>query len=309
MIKWLVEDWKLKLISFILAIGLWYYAVGEEGIEVTRNVPLDIKLENAQMSILKQSTKLVQVTLFAPRALLADLTSEKIMATHDIGPEVKTAGDYSFRLEPSEVKVPNPQVRVLKIEPETIAVKIDELMVQKLQVKPQFVGEPAVGYKVITEDIQMNPNAVLIEGPKGALEKMESVLTEKIDLVGRVRSFRRTVALALPDNLKALSEPLIDLYVPIQEEVAEKIFEGVPVKIVRASLENNKMEIAPAVVPILLKGAKVQIDKLQSQTIMAFVDVSGLQPGQHDLPLQLTLPEGVALKDKRPVMIHINIKK
>ena len=82
MIQWLTRDWGLKLISLLLAVGLWYYAVGEESIEVTRVVPLEIKITNPQMSILETSTRLVQVTLTAPRALLSDLASAEIRAVH-----------------------------------------------------------------------------------------------------------------------------------------------------------------------------------------------------------------------------------
>lgn len=309
MMDWFTRDWKLKLISFFLAVGLWYYAVGEEGIEVTRTVPLEIKIQNAQMSILKTSAKNVHVTLFAPRALLSDLTSEKIMAVHEIGGDVKNAGDYSFRVEPQEIKLPTPQIRVVKIEPEVVAVTVDELMVQKLKVIPNFSGEPAFGYKVTEEDIQLNPNAILIEGPKGALEKMESVKTEKIDLVGRVRSFRRTVSLDLPGNLKPLSEALIDIYIPIREEFSEKILENFPIKVLRAGTENQKVEIQPAAATFTLKGAKTQIDQLTSQAVIAYVDLAGLPSGEHLVDLKMTLPEGVSLKQDVPLKIKAIIKK
>ena len=143
----------MKIISLILAIGLWYYAVGEEGIEVTRIVPLELKVQNPQMSILNTSARAVQVTFVAPRGLLSELTSEDIQAVHEIGSEVNKAGDYSFRLEPREVKMKMPQIHITKIEPETVHVTLDEMIVQKLAIQPQFIGEPAFVSKMQTKSI------------------------------------------------------------------------------------------------------------------------------------------------------------
>ncbi len=309
MIKWFVRNWGLKLFSLVLAIGLWHYAVGEEGIEVTRTIPLDIKVKNSQMSILKTSTHSVQVTFVAPRALLSDMTSQDIRAVHEIGNEVKHAGDYSFRLEPREIQIPTLQIRVTKIEPEVVGVTLDELIVQKLAIQPNFIGEPAFGYTVSKDEIQLNPNAGLIEGPKGKLEKMESIKTEKIDLVGRTRSFRRTVAVELPDYVKLLSEGLIDVYIPIREQFDERTFENILVKVLRPSGGNEKIELKPAKISFTLKGPKRLLDKLVAEKILAYVETADLPAGEQDVPVQILLPEGVSLKDGNPVTVKVNIKK
>ena len=57
MMKWLGRNWGLKIISLVLAIGTWYYAVGEENIEVTRVIPLRIQLASSQMTVSDISTK------------------------------------------------------------------------------------------------------------------------------------------------------------------------------------------------------------------------------------------------------------
>lgn len=309
MIKWLAKDWGLKLISLVLAIGLWYYAAGEEDIEVTRQVPVEIKLKNSQMSVLKTSVRSVQVTFLVPRALLSDLTSKEMTAVHQIGDEVKKAGDYSFRMETRDIRLPSPQVRVSRMEPEVVVVTLDELIVQKLSVKPTFVGEPAIGYKVITPEIQMDPNALLVEGPKGKIEKMDSIPTERIDLVGRIRPFRRTVALDLPPNVKALSEALVDVYIPIREELAEKNFEGIPVRVLNASGEDGKADIEPSKISFALKGSRQRLDPLLPNDILAYVDVTSLAPGQHEVPVSLRLPEEVRLKENTNLTVSVSLKK
>lgn len=308
MMRILTHNWGLKLVSFFLAIGLWYYATGEEGIEVTRFVPVEIRVENPKMSLLKTSTRSVQVTFMAPRALLSDLTSENIKATHKIEAKIDKAGDYSFRLEPGEIQLRTPQIRVVKIDPDVIQVSLDELIVQKLAVKPQFLGEPAFGYSVSQEQLQLNPNAVLVEGPKAQLEKLDSVQTDKIDLVGRVRSFRRTLSLDLPANLKAVSEDLIDVYIPILESYDEKAIEGVAVKTLGAA-GKEKVSFEPSTVDLVLRGPKKQFEGLDKNKITAYVETVDLPSGEHTLPLKLVLPEGITQKDAKPVMIKVKLDK
>ncbi len=309
MIQWLTHDWKMKAISLALAIGLWYYATGEESIEVTRTVPLEIKVKNERMSVLRTSVRHVQVNLAAPRALLPDLTSEDIKVVHEIGAEVKTAGDYSFRIESYEIKVPKPQIRVTGIMPETVAVTMDELMVQKLKISPNFVGEPALGYNVRQNEIQMDPNAIMVEGPKGQLEKLESIPTEPIELVGRVRAVRRTVKLNIPANLKPLSDALVDIYIPIGEEFAEKKFENVPVRILKSLEKEMKVDLEPQKVAFVLKGSRRELEKLMPEKIVAYVDLSGLGAGDHQIPVSLILPPEIVLKENTTLTLKASIKK
>jgi YbbR domain-containing protein len=309
MIQWITKDWGLKLISLVLAIGLWYYAVGEEGIEVTRPVPLEIVVKNPQMSVQKTSARSVQVTFVAPRALLSELASQEIKAVHEIGAELTNAGDYSFRLEPREIKLDSLQIRITKIDPEVIQITLDELIVQKLAIEPNFNGEPAIGYKVNKDEVQLNPNSVLVEGPKGTIEKLQSIKTEKIDLVGRIRSFRRSLGLELPSNLKNLSETLIDIYVPVHEESDERRFDKIPVKILGAPGRSEKVEVTPAEISIDLKGSKKQFEKIATDKILTYVDVASLGPGEHVVPVKLVLPEDISLKEDKPLMVKVSIKK
>lgn len=297
MITWLTKDWGIKLISLLLAVGLWYYAVGEESVEVKRTIPLEIIVKNKQMSVLRTSVKSVWVTLAAPRNLLSDLTSKDIRALHEIEADVKTAGDYTFRLEPREIKLPSPQIRVVKIVPEVIQVTIDELIVQKLKIIPQFVGEPAFGYKVRMDEIEMDPNALLVEGPKGQLEKLDAISTEKIDLIGRIRSFRRTVNLMLPPNVKPLSESTVDIFIPIKEEFGEKEFESIPVKILQPSENAFKAKLETGLIQFTLKGSRLQLEKLKPEMMLAYVDTAGLTAGEHEIEVQMILPEDVTLKE------------
>ncbi|MBP9865831.1 MAG: hypothetical protein KBC91_05450 [Candidatus Omnitrophica bacterium] len=308
MIIWLTRDWGLKLVALVLAIGLWFYAVGEESVEVERTVPLEIYVQNKQMSMLKASVKSVRVKLVAPRTRISEIASKDIHAKHVIGAEVKTAGDYSFRLEAREIRVPSPDIRVMEITPSVVVVTLDEVIVQKLLVKPKFVGEPAYGYKVKEDEIRIDPNALLVEGPKGKLEKIDSISTERIDLVGRIRSLRRTVKLDLPEGVRPLSEEMIDIMIPIKEESGEKAFDHIPIKILQAPGQGLNYELSVQEVSFVVRGPEVALSGLTADKILAYLDLSALKPGETEARVQLQLPEDISVKDEAALKVKISVK-
>ncbi|MBI4115471.1 MAG: hypothetical protein HY447_02735 [Candidatus Omnitrophica bacterium] len=305
--KWLTENWAAKLVSLVLAVGLWYYAVGEEGIEVSRTIPVEIKVENEKMSIVGKPTRVVLAVLQAPRSLLANLASEELKAEHIIK-KVETPGDYSFRLEPREIRLPSEKIRVVRIEPDVIQVKIDEMIVQKLEIEPVFLGEPAFGYRLDASKVQLDPRSVLAEGPKSQIEKLGKIKTQPIDVVGRTRSFRKTVRIAEEPGLKVVSESLVDVYVPITEAIAEKTFENIPVKILGTAGSFSRISVETAQLSLILRGSSKDLEVLDPKDILAYVEIAGLEEGTHEVPIRVILPPGVFLKENLP-SAKISIQK
>ena len=299
MISFFTRNWGTKLISLILAVGLWYYAVGEEKVEVTRTIPIELKMEQEKLSVVGKPTRVVTVTLQAPRSMLANLASEDLKAVHSIR-NVKGAGDYNFRLEPREIRLSSEEIRVVRIEPEVIQVKVDEMIVQKLEIDPVFLGEAAIGYRMDKEKIQLDPSSVLIEGPRSQVEKLSKIETQPIDMVGRVRSFRKTVRIGEVPGLKFLSESLVDVYVPIEEAITEKTFENVPVKILGLPASSNRVTLEPEKVNLTLQGSVKDLEGLESERILLYAEVSELGEGTFEVSLQIISPPGTFAKENLP---------
>lgn len=297
--NWLVKNWSAKLVSLVLAVGLWYYAVGEEGIEVTRSIPVEIKVEQENMRVVGKPVRVVIATLQAPRALLANLASGELKAEHVIK-KVPSPGDYSFRLEAREIQLPSEKIRVVKIEPEAIVVKIDEIIVQKLEVEPVFLGEPAIGYRLDPGKVQLDPRSVLVEGPKSQLENLGKIKTQAIDVVGRIRSFRKTVRLVEDPGLKLLSESWVDVYLPIEEIVGEKTFEGVPVRILSRADGPRPASVVPAQLTVTLRGPAKNLEDAEAKDLLIYTETSDLPEGTHEVSLQSMLPESTELKAPLP---------
>lgn len=307
--NWFKHGWKLKLISLGLAAGLWYYAVNEESVEIVRMIPLQVKMESENMSILRVSNESLRVFMKVPRAMVSEVANADIHFVHPLGKEMKQAGEYSFHTDPQEIIFPNIPLHVLRIEPQVVQVVVDELVTQKMPVKLNFQGEPAFGYKVREEELQMDPNAVMVKGPKGQIGKMTAVLTRPINLTGRTRSFRLSADFQLPANVTAESALGGDFYIPIHEVSEEKELKDVVVKMVRPSGALGIAELTPQRVTVTIQGPRRVLQNLQAEKMHAYADLSDLDYGEHMVDLSWVFPVGVTLKDDKKVQIKAVIRR
>ena len=304
---WLTENWGLKLISLLLAVGFWFYVVGEESIEITKTIPLEILPPSEKLSVVKSSTSFLEVTFQSPRHLFSALSSADVVARHKIE-GVQKAGDYSFNVASSDFSLPAPEIRIIKIFPSFVTVTLDEVIVKKLAVQVELVGEPAYGYRVDQEAIELDPNAVLVEGPKAILEKMDTIKTEPIQLVGRVRSFRRTVRARPLPEIRVVGDSVTEVQIPIKAEFSERELSEVPVKPLGLPSANHYVRLETDRVAVVLKGPRAILDKLSATDLLAYVEVEGLKEGTHDVPVQFILPPDLNLKDDAPHVV-VQVKR
>ncbi|HLD56147.1 MAG TPA: CdaR family protein [Candidatus Omnitrophota bacterium] len=304
---WLTENWGLKLVSLLLAIGFWSYVVAEESIEVTKTVSLEILPPTDKLSVVKSSTSFLEVTFQSPRHMFSALSSANLMARHKIEGAQK-AGDYSFNVSPSDFTLPAPEIRIVKIFPSFVTVTLDEVIVKKLPVEVELIGEPAFGYRADREAIEIDPNAVLVEGSKAVLEKMDTIKTEPIQLVGRVRSFRRTARIHQAPEMRIVGDGITEVQIPIKAEFSEREFLDVPVRPLGTPVLNHLAKPEAEKIPLVLKGPRAILDKLAASDVLAYIEVDNLKEGTYQLPVKLVLPPDLSLKDEPPAL-SVEIRK
>lgn len=303
--SWITDHWGMKVVSLILAIGFWFYALGEESIEVTRSIPLNITISNEKLSIVQPSVQNLRVTFQAPRHFISNFSFDAIKATHVIN-NVETAGEYTFTVTPSDILLPYPEIKVIRIFPQLVTVTLDEIIVKKLVVKPNLLGDPAYGYRVDEEGISIDPNAVLVEGPKAALEKMDSLLTEPIQLVGRVRPFRRNFRIESGTDLTIMGDPMTDVQIPIKPEFSEQELTEVSVRPLGTPAPERYVVLDSKQIGLVVKGPKAELSKVEGKSVLAYVDVEGLKEGDFELPVEFVLPPDISVKNETPkLLVHI----
>ncbi|MFH1020288.1 MAG: YbbR-like domain-containing protein, partial [Pseudomonadota bacterium] len=64
------NNWGLKLISLIFAILLWYFVVGEDKVDTTVYIPVEIVNLPKELVISNQFKKQLEATVSGPRGLI-----------------------------------------------------------------------------------------------------------------------------------------------------------------------------------------------------------------------------------------------
>lgn len=306
-INWLTDNLGLKVVSLVLAVIVWFYAAGEGLEQITLRVPLQVEAPRPDLSVVKGAQQTLRVVFQAPRSLISILSSKEITAYHKIEPAVKL-GEYSFRVSPEDFRLPPGDVRIQEIFPPVVNVTLDEVVFKRLKVKPNIQGEPAVGFSLNEAEILVDPNAILVQGSRSKLQKLDTIDTEPIDVVGRIRSFRRKVKLAFTSDVRPVSTETVDIYVPLIEQFSSRTFENIPVQVLGVPEKTFSIFLDPAKVSINLKGPLRLLEGLKTEDVLAYVEVTGLKKGKYDLPLKVHYPADISLKGESPT-IHVIIEK
>ncbi|OQX53046.1 MAG: hypothetical protein B5M48_04075 [Candidatus Omnitrophica bacterium 4484_213] len=295
--KFLLHNLALKLISLFLAIILWFYVAGEQNEDLEKRATLNIEPPPG-MVISSRSAGKVNVLFRGPKNRLS-LISSDIAVNYKIE-EIKKPGKYSFTVSPRGIDVPS-GVKIVSIKPSTVTVNLDRLISKWLPIKPNIKGKVGEGYRIAEDKIKLNPNISLVEGPEKLLKNLEFIYTSSIKVKGYTKSFIQRVSLQPLIKGQLPSLDIIEVTVPIEEDFVNKDFKGIPLKFLLSSAEHFSVQCSISTIDITLTGSRANLDKVTNKDILAFVDVTGLNPGRYELPVQIKLPPNVFLLSDVPL--------
>jgi hypothetical protein len=238
------------------------------------------------IAILEQP-KTVRVVFRGSQDDLRRLNQDEIVAV--IQPKATDpAGSERIALKKSDIQGVS-GARVELIEPRVVKIAFDREIEKNVTVsKPQIIGTPLIG-KV---ELDYEPRVVKIRGSNLRLQNKEEVSTEPIDVDGRVESFSKTVRILPPrDTWVSKIQPAeVTVNVNIETESVTREWKNVRV---HGIVEPGPTEIRfePDHVNVVLKGSMEEIDNVVSNSIMAFVDCTGLSSGMViNLPVKIHIP-------------------
>ncbi len=186
----------LKLSSFFIAVALWFFVMLSGRSEVTMNIPVQFTNIPEKSEIIDYPER-IKVTIEGQERLVRYLKPNDIAAVLDIG-EARSGRSF-FTLSEKNITLPK-SFLITGIDPETISLTIERQLTKVISVKPHIVGSPEKGYRIV--EIKVEPDSVILEGPKSAISKIKTVRTEPIDIKGIKNN------LLYKANLK-LSDPTI----------------------------------------------------------------------------------------------------
>jgi len=295
------NNWGLKLISLIFAILLWYFVVGEDKIDTTVYIPVEIVNLPRELVISNQFKKQLEATVSGPRGLINGLNRQRITRTINLAKA--TPGTIVIRNEPETIQFPR-GVIVSRIQPTHITLLIDELVEKELPVHARTTGDPAIGHELA--GIVFEPPLIKISGPKAIVGREKLLTAKPIDINGLKGPTTVQVPLELrPALLELMGETVVTANVVIREKTMEKTITEVPIHLVgtdsarKITIEPDTINIR-ALLPLSSKGN-------QTRLFEATVSTDGLSAGVHRLPVKITAAEEIKIIEALPPTVTVRI--
>ncbi|HOW84616.1 MAG TPA: CdaR family protein [Candidatus Aminicenantes bacterium] len=177
----LTREWPLKLVSLVLALGVWLLLVPYEKVssEKSLTIPLETRNVPAGLEIVERPPATVDITLRAANRLLDEIGPSALVARLDLDRASVPQQEYPLRT--SMIAVP-PGAEVIKISPSKVTIKLERTVAAALEVRATVQGKPAKGFHV--EDVEVEPSSVAVQGPESRIRAKLAATTAPVDISG-----------------------------------------------------------------------------------------------------------------------------
>lgn len=221
--KIFLEDWTMKLIALVITLALWFGVSGlrEPKTERLRSVALNLRVSN-EVEITNSPVKEIDIVVTGDDRKIAQINKENLIVSLDLTDS--PAGDRSVQITPENLSIDLPTgVKVVDIQPDRIAVKLEKVDEREIPVKVETEG--SVGADLEVYQASALPAKVRVRAPESYIKTLDQISTEKIDLAGKTSDFTtRQVALVVLSPKVKLIDTIVDVVVRIGEKRIERMF-------------------------------------------------------------------------------------
>jgi YbbR domain-containing protein len=290
----------IKLLSFFLAVVLWFAVGGEERTETTLNLNLELVNLGSQLMITSEVPPNLQVRVTGPRSIIRGLSQSRLVHTVDLA-GVK-GGNHSFALGPSAFSFPR-GVIVSRVQPNPLTLTLAATVTRTLAIQPSLTGTSPEGFEV--KSVKIRPDHVTVKGVASELENLKAIMTLPIDLSNLSGPVTLATDLDFKNLHLTLKEQvpiLVDLV--IAEKIIKRTLAGVQVY---ASPQTARLN--PSTVTVTLTGPFRRLRELKATEFLATVNTQNLKPGRHNLRVSVQIPEGLRLESLSPQTVTARIAK
>ena len=264
-------------------------------------IPIDFGKIPDGLSIIDPPLKGIEVRIRCPESLvktLSEIKSRYLLDLSDIN-----EGVNNIPIRKDNIKLPS-GISIINITPSFLTLKVEKELKKELPVIVSFSGKPATGFFTYAVT---RPSSVMLKGPVNILGPIEKIFTKPIDVNGLSESFKKEIALDLPECLDIISfSGIILAEVFIEEQIVAREFKNIPVK---GKDSTYTFSITPPVIDIEIKGPVNVLEKFyQDNGLEVCVDLKGLKPGVYVKHASIILPVKTILVWVKPEIFTVKIE-
>jgi hypothetical protein len=293
----------LKAVSIAMAALLWLSVAGEEVVERGLRIPLELQNLPPTLEMIDPPPETIDVRVRGGSDALSRLAPGELVAVLDV--DVTRPGRRIFQLSPDRVRAPF-DVRVVQVSPSIVAIRFEESATRSVPVVPNIDGEPSPGY--VVSGITSEPAAVQVVGPASVVSRVAEAITEPVAVTGARATVRESPRIGVPDPGVRLTTPQsARVTVNIVPAPVASVLQSVPIRL-RNVAGGLSVRAVPPVARVSVRGSKEALADLLTDSVVAYVDIAGLGPGEYRLPVRTEPTRGFGVEKIDPGMVSVEIR-
>lgn len=183
----------------------------------------------------------------------------------------------------------NGKVVDVEIEPQTVEVQIPTSSpYTTIPLTYTIINYPQEDYAI--ESITQYPEEIILYGPNEIINTYKVYNGPQLDLVGLTENKKYKIAIPLEEGLTKI-EPSTVEYDVVIAPAQTRTYTDIPIRSIGLA-EGFKAEIVSPnpTTSLMVKGTKTNLDNLTNQDIQAFIDLTNLPEGEHEVPIKFNIP-------------------
>jgi len=165
-------NWRILLLSFVLACGLWYAVTVRDRMEVQAEVALHYRGMPENLMVREGMLKSFTVLVRGPKELVRNL--DPAMLTYSVDVSQLRPGTNVFVLSAPRPMMESRAFDVMDLVPNKIVLEAEGVVESAVPLEPLF-SVPALAQAVKAENLQVIPASVNVRGPESVIRKIQSL--------------------------------------------------------------------------------------------------------------------------------------
>lgn len=212
----------------------------------------------------------------------------------------------TYKLKP--VDAAGKEIKEVIVNPSNIDVKIPIRKTKSVGVTVKTIGNLNPNY--ILGSIRVLPERFDVTGSAAALNQLESLNTEAIDLSKINSSTTLEARIMIPNGLSLVNGGSGNGIVKVEINLEKVVQRNLSVDIKYINLdEKYEAKLNKEKVSLVVSGGEADINSLDLEKLTATVDLVNLVEGEHTIPVKVSMPEYVNLISESPSNILVTITK
>lgn len=294
----------LKIVSVLMAIGLWFYVLNSESDVLEKQVALQYLLPQGKSFVLAPPYQ-VNLKLRGPKAFLRALMEREQSMLIDLKQSKPTPKNpHQYRIKLNESLLPLPLgVSIEKYEFKTLRLNLAKSVFKEVPIQLNLLGQVQENRKLVTSEVF--PTKLKLQGAKIALNRLGKVQSRPIDLATLDGQGEHSLSfMDLPRHVQVVGDQAAVLRYKVVAQKINFTLDKVPIRFL-SSRRILRSSHRKGTLFVFLDDETARLSRKQVQII---ADIPEEARGLAKIKLQARLTNGAHLIRIVPSEITVTVK-